>query len=142
MPTPFQAVRLTPALIALAVALPAAAETPQPPCGAWSFAGTTLVECANPNDSPGPFTPPTLVSIQQDSAGVTALLDDGTVIDLDQAANGTIIYVVDGNEVDGEFVEDLLATSLTDDERAAVSDVVAAESTSEAADELVILLAD
>lgn len=129
------------ALATLTLAAPAFANEPTE-CGVWDLQDGALVECANPNDSPGPFTPPTFsLLVQQDGTGVTAQLNDGTTIDVDVADDGSHTFSVDGYLTDAADVADTLDEQLTDDEQAAVSEVLSAESETSATDELVDLLA-
>lgn len=141
MPSIARLVSLTSALAALTVANSAAAETPD--CGLYQVGSSALVECANPNDSPGPYTPPTVqFFVQQDAQGVTAELDDGTVIDLDVNASGDIEYAIDGQTTTAAAVSFALDAQLTEDEQAAVSAALEDSSETSASDELLDLLAD
>ena len=125
----------------LGFALPAAADDVD--CGLSSLYSTSLVQCANPHDSPGPYAPPPLsFLIEQDAHGVTALLDDGTTVDVDVASNGAIVFAVNGTPGDIADVEDVLDAHLTADEQAAVSEALQPASLTAATDELVDILGD
>ena len=140
MPSPSRLVRLSAALSTLVLAAPAFADDATD-CGVFTVGDTDLVECANTNDSPGPFTPPVFsLAIQQDESGVTAMLEDGTTIDLDLDENGFLVYALNGTEADAQEVEQVLDDQLSDDEQAAVSEALANESSTHATDELVDML--
>jgi len=112
-------------------------------CGVDTLGSLALVECANPNDSPGPSAPPPVtLFLVQDSAGVSAQLDDGTVIDIDANPDGTVDYAIDGATADVDEVAAELDAQLSDAEQAAMSEVLNATSVSDGTDELVDLLSE
>jgi len=112
-------------------------------CGQITFGSLSLVECANPNDSPGPYTPPPVtLFVVQDSVGVTAELADGTVIDIDPTSSSLFNYKVNGVDSNAADVVDQLDATLTEDEQSAISEALSESSTSDGTDELVDLLAD
>ena len=97
----------------------------------------------DPNDSPGPSAPPPVtLFLVQDSAGVSAQLDDGTVIDIDANPDGTVDYAIDGATADVDEVAAELDAQLSDAEQAAMSEVLNATSVSDGTDELVDLLSE
>ena len=111
-------------------------------CGVSTLGSLALVECANPNDSPGPYAPPPVsVFLVQDHTGVTAELDNGTVIDIDTHADGSIDYALDGDLVSAADVAAELDASLTVAEQAAIGSVLVSASVSDGTDELAGLLA-
>ncbi len=112
-------------------------------CGAVNVGALSLVECANPNDSPGPYAPPPLkLFVVQDNIGVTAELADGTVIDIDPTSAGAFTYTVNGIHRNVADVADTLDAALTVAEQHAISDALHQSSTSDGTDELVDLLAE
>jgi hypothetical protein len=125
----------------LGFALPAAADDLD--CGLSSLRSTSLVQCANPHDSPGPYAPPPLsFLIEQDAHGVTAVLDDGTTVDVDVESNGSVVFAVNGMPGDVADVEDVLDAHLTADEQAAVSAALTPAILTVATDELVDILGE
>ena len=123
------------------VTTPAQADPNDTACGVSALGSLALVECANPNDSPGPYAPPPVsLFIVQDSSGVTAELDDGTVIDIDTHADGSVGYAVNGASASVLDIADELDAQLSVEEQAAMSDVLSFTSVSDGTDELIGLL--
>ena len=112
-------------------------------CGLRSHATRALVECANPHDSPGPYAPPTVsLFIEQDSVGVTALLDSGTILDVDLNDDGGVHFAVDGAPSTALEVIEIIDENLSVDERVAVSEALQPASISAATDQLVDILGE
>lgn len=123
------------------VTTPAQAGPNDTACGVSALGSLALVECANPNDSPGPYAPPPVsIFLIQDNTGVTAELDNGTVIDIDTHADGSVDYAVDGADASVLDVADELDALLSVEEQAAMSDVLSFTSVSDGTNELIGLL--
>ncbi len=131
------AILLSPASIAMAGPLTSSQ------CGLFSLTTGSLIECLNPNDSPGPWSPDTVTMVMsQDTQGVTVEMDDGTTIDIDSSANGGLLFRIDGATSTAQAVVSVLSERLSDDQKNEVADLVANTSETDATDELVVLLSE
>jgi hypothetical protein len=129
-------------LSSLVIPHAASAGTPDE-CGVWNTSQGALVECANPNDSPGPYAPPpSSVLLQQDDTGVTAQLDDGTTVDIDIVEGGAVELAVDGVPSTSTQIRQAFRAQLSDDQLASVSEILNVESENIASDTLVDILED
>ena len=110
-------------------------------CGLFSLTNGSLIECLNPNDSPGPWSPDTVTMVMsQDTQGVTVEMDDGTTIDIDSTANGGLQFRVDGATTTAQAVVSTLNERLSAEQKSEVAELVANTSETDATDELVVLL--
>ena len=107
-----------------------------PECTSVRLLSSTLIECANPNDSPGPFVPTEpLLQVADDKDAATAMLVDGHTVSVD-VESGVTTYSVDGEEASAEDAKAAIDAALTTEEQASVSDVLATECSSPATAEL------
>lgn len=112
-------------------------------CGMATHSTVSLVECQNPHDSPGPYTPPQVsFLIEQDASGVTAVLDNGITVDVDLEADGSFRFAVNGLPGNVSEVEAVIDASLSVDEQHAVSATLQPASRTAATDTLVNILGE
>lgn len=129
-------------LSTLAIPHGASAGTPDE-CGVWNTNQGALVECANPNDSPGPYAPPPFsVLVQQDETGITAQLDDGTTVDIDILGDDEVEIAVDGIPSTSTQVQQVFRTQLSVEQLSSVSEILDEESENIASETLVDILKD